>query len=200
LNNSKDKRKRALLQWATPAMALGQSVKVAWLTWAFRPARPKQGAPPIPHLCEALRLNPVDRWRVVEEGGARELALEVRVPTWGTGGAGAHRGGHAAANQVSGGEPKTASRRRGGGRRLGVRGAAKSSGGGRCGDGGAHRWPEVALDGKAASANEVGGQLSASTVPCDGQWLSGQLGVAQRRTRAVCGGKCFGAWSRGARR
>jgi hypothetical protein len=44
-----------------------------------------------------------------------------------------------------------ASQRRGGERRIGVRGAVVSSGRGRCSDGGAHRWPEVALNGKAAS-------------------------------------------------
>jgi hypothetical protein len=65
---------------------------------------------------------------VAGEGGARELALEVRVSIWGIGGGGAHRGGLTAAKQVGGGEPATASQRRGGGRRLGVRGAAVSSG------------------------------------------------------------------------
>jgi hypothetical protein len=52
--------------------------------------------------------------------------------------------------------------------RLGVHGAVVSSGGGLCSDRGARRWPEVALDGKAASANEGGGRLGASTVPCGG--------------------------------
>jgi hypothetical protein len=47
----------------------------------------------------------------------------------------------------------------------------------------------VALDGKAASANEGGNRLSASTGPCGGQWLSGRLGMAKRRTRAVRGGQ-----------
>jgi hypothetical protein len=68
--------------------------------------------------------------------------------------------------------------------------SAVSSGVGRCGDRAARRWPEVALDGKAASANEEGGWLSASIVPCGGQWLSGLLGMAQRHTRAVRGGQC----------
>jgi hypothetical protein len=45
----------------------------------------------------------------------------------------------------------------------------------------------VALDGKVASANEGGGRLGASTVPCSGRWLNGRLGVAQRRMRAVHG-------------
>jgi hypothetical protein len=71
-----------------------------------------------------------------------------------------------------------------------------SSGGSRYGDRGSRRWPEVALDGKAASANEGGGQLGASTVSCSGRWL----GMAQRRMRAVRGGRSFGAWGRGARR
>jgi hypothetical protein len=84
----------------------------------------------------------------------------------------------------------TAGQRRGGGRRLRVHGAAVSSGGGCCGDRGAHRWPKVALDGKAASANEGGGRLGASTVPCGGRWLSDWHGVDQRRTRAVRGGQC----------
>jgi hypothetical protein len=64
-----------------------------------------------------------------------------------------------------------------------------SSDGGHCGDGGARRWMEVALDGKAASANEGGGWLSASMVPCGGQWLSGRPGMAQRHMRAVRSGQ-----------
>jgi hypothetical protein len=92
----------------------------------------------------------------------------VRVPIWGIGGGGAHRGGLTAVTQVSSGEPGTAGQRRGGERRLGVRGAVVSSGGGRCGDGGARRWPEVALDGRVASAIEGGGWLSASMIACGG--------------------------------
>jgi hypothetical protein len=69
------------------------------------------------------------------EGGARELAPEVRVPIWCIGSGEAHRGGLTAVKQVGSGEPATAGRRRGGGHRLGVRGAAVSSGGARCGDG-----------------------------------------------------------------
>jgi hypothetical protein len=122
-------------------------------------------------------------------GGARELALEMRVPIWGIGSGGAHRGGLAVRKHVGGGEPVMAGRRRGGGCRLRVHGEAVSSSGGCCGGGGARRWSEVALDGKAASANEGGDQLSASTGPCGGQWLSGRLGVAKRRTRAVRGGQ-----------
>jgi hypothetical protein len=53
-----------------------------------------------------------------------------------------------------------------------------SSGGGHCGDGGAHRWSEVALDEKVTSTSEGGGRLGASTVSCGGWWLNGQLGVA----------------------
>jgi hypothetical protein len=83
-----------------------------------------------------------------------------------------------AVKQVSGGEPATVGRRRGGGHWLGVRGVAVSSGRGRCGDGGARRWPEVVLDRKVASANEGGGRLGASTVPCRGWWLGGRLGMA----------------------
>jgi hypothetical protein len=133
------------------------------------------------------------------EGGVRELAPEVRVPIWGIGDGGTHRGGLTAVTQVGGGEPATASRRRGGEHRLGVCGAAVSSGRGCCGDRGACRWSEVAFDGKAASTIVGGGWLRASTVSCDGRWLSGRLGVAQRRTRVVRGGQHFGAWSRGVR-
>jgi hypothetical protein len=125
---------------------------------------------------------------VAGEGGARELAREVSILIWGIGSGGAHHVGLTAVKQVGDGEPMTAGRRRGGGHWLGVRGAAVSSGGGRCGDGGAHRWPEVALDGKAISANEGGGQLSVSAVHCKGRWPSGWLGVAQRHTRAMRGG------------
>jgi hypothetical protein len=94
---------------------------------------------------------------VAGEGGARELAPEVRVSIWGIGGGGAHRGGLAAAMQVSCGDPATAGRRRGGECRLKDRGAAVSSGGGRCGDGGARRWPEVALNRKVAMTTVGGG-------------------------------------------
>jgi hypothetical protein len=103
------------------------------------------------------RPNPADRLRLAGEGGARELALEVRVPIWSTGGGGAHCGGLTAAKQVSSGEQAMAGRRRGGGCQLGVHGAVVSSSGDRCLDGGACRWSEVALDGKAASAHEGGG-------------------------------------------
>jgi hypothetical protein len=93
--------------------------------------------------------------------------------------------------QVGGREPAMAGPRRGrgGGHRLGVRGAVVSSGEGHGGGGGARRWSEVALDGKAASANEGGGWLSASMGPCGGQWLSGRLGVAQRCMRALRSGQ-----------
>jgi hypothetical protein len=164
-------------------------VKTAWPTWAFQPARPKQGSSPVLHRCAVRRLNPADRRRVAGEGGAREQALEVRVPIWGIGSGGAHCGGLVVVKQVSSGEPVTAGWRRGGERRLGVHRAAVSSGGGRCSDGGARRWPEVALDGRVASPTKGGGQLSASTISCGGRWLSGQLGVVQRRTRAVRGGR-----------
>jgi hypothetical protein len=40
---------------------------------------------------------------VAGEGGAREQALKLKVPIWGIGGRGAHRGGLVAATQVSGG-------------------------------------------------------------------------------------------------
>jgi hypothetical protein len=57
--------------------------------------------------------SPADRRRVAGEGGARELALEVRVQIWGIGSGGAHRGGLAAVKQVGGGEEMAASRSRG---------------------------------------------------------------------------------------
>jgi hypothetical protein len=170
----------------------------AHLVTAFpsQPTRPfgprwNRGAPPplIPHRRAARRPNPVDRRRVGGGGGARGLVLEVRVPIWGIGSGGAHHGRPAAVQQVGGGELVTACRRRGWGRRLGVRGATVSSGGGRCGGGGARRWPEVALDGKAASTNDGGVWLGASTGPCGGQWLCGRLGMAQRHARAVHGGQ-----------
>jgi hypothetical protein len=82
------------------------------------------------------------------------------------------------AKQVSGGDLAMAGRRRGGWHRLGVRGAAVGSGGGRCSDGGACRWPKVALDEEVTSTNEGGGRLGASMVPSCGRWLSGRLGVA----------------------
>jgi hypothetical protein len=137
---------------------------------------------------------------VAGEGGVRELTPEVRVPIWGIGSGGAHRGGLTVVKQVGGGEPVTTGRRRGGERRHRVRGVAVSSGGGRCVNRGARLWLEVALDGEAASTTEVGGRLGASTVTCCRRWLSGRLGVVQRRTREVRGGRCFGAWSSGARR
>jgi hypothetical protein len=108
-----------------------------------------------------------------------------------------------AAKQVSGGEPATAGRRRGGGRLLRVHGAVVSSGGGRCSDGGALRWPEVVLNGKAALATEGGGRLGAPTVPCEEQWLSDRLGVAQRCTKVHESGvrwPALDAWSKGGRR
>jgi hypothetical protein len=105
---------------------------------------------------------------VVGGGGARELALEVRVPIWGIGSGGAHRGGLVAATQVGGGELVTVGQRRGGEHRLGVRGATMSSGGGRCSGRGARRWSEVALNRKVTSTNEGDDRLDASTGPCGG--------------------------------
>jgi hypothetical protein len=153
----------------------------------------------LPRSSPARRLNPADRRQASGEGGAREQAPEVRVPIWGICGGGAHRGGLTAAMQVGRGEPTMAGGRRGGERWLGVHGAVVSSGGGCCGDRGACRWPEVALDGRVASATKGGGRLVASTVACGGWWFSGRLGVAQRRMRAVWGGRRFSAWSRGVR-
>jgi hypothetical protein len=128
-----------------------------------------------------------------------EQALEVRTPIWGIGGGGAHHGGLAAAMQVGSGEPATVGRKRGGEHRLGVHGAAVSSGRGHCGDGGAHRWPEVALDGKAVSTTEGGGRLGASTVSCGRRWLSGLLAWLRgaREWCGVVGASTLGAEERG---
>jgi hypothetical protein len=98
-------------------------VKAVWPTWALWP-RTKQGSPP-PHF-------PPTR------GSSAELS--VRVPIWGIGSAGAHRGGLVAMKQVGCGVPVTAGQRRGGGHRLGVRGAVVSSSRGCCGGEGARRW------------------------------------------------------------
>jgi hypothetical protein len=149
----------------------------------------KQGSPA---HSSPVRGLPVESSRPAASGRVRRCqgaSPRGEGPDLGIGSGGAHRGRLAAVKQVASGEPAMAGQRRGGGRRLGVRGAAVSSGGGHCCDGGAHRWPEVALDGKAASTNEGGGRLGASTVPCGGRWLSGRLGVAQRHTRAVRDGQ-----------
>jgi hypothetical protein len=113
----------------TPCGVRPSRVKVVWPTWAFWPEA-KQGNPPVPHQRAACRLNPADRQRVAGGGGAKDLSLEMGVPIWGIGSEGAHRGGLAAAKQVSGWELATAGRRRGGGRRLMGRRAAQCQGGG----------------------------------------------------------------------
>jgi hypothetical protein len=174
-----------------------------WPTWDFRPGT-KQGstAPPlIPHRRVVRRPNLADRQRVAGGGGAKELALEVRIPIWCKGRGRAHLGGLAVVKQVGSGEPATAGWRRGGGCCLRVCGVVVSSDEGRCSDGGVCQWLEVALDRKAASANEGGGRLGASTGPSGGQWLSDRLGVVaiarcleQRRTM-----RCRAEWA-GARR
>jgi hypothetical protein len=177
------------LQWATTAVALGPAGESGLAHLALL-ARDKTREPP--PQSSLARGSSAESGRPAVSGRgrrSRELLLEVRVPICGIGSGGAHRGGLAVVKQVGGGEPAMAGRRRGGGCWLRVRGAAVSSGEGRCGDGGACWWPEVALDGKATSANEGGGRLGASTVPCGGRWLSDRLGVAQRRTRAVRGGQ-----------
>jgi hypothetical protein len=56
-------------------------------TWVLRPGT-KQGSPHSP----PARGSPADRWRLATGGGARELALEVRVPIWNIGSGEAHRG------------------------------------------------------------------------------------------------------------
>jgi hypothetical protein len=154
------------LQWATPAVAIDPADENGSAHLGLSARSTKTGELPILHWRPAHRPNPADGRRVAGEGGVRELALEVRVPIWGTGGDGAHHGGLVVVKQIGGGEPTTVGRRRARGRRLRVRGAVVSSGGSHCGDGGACRWPELALNGKAASASEGGGRLVASTVPC----------------------------------
>jgi hypothetical protein len=47
----------------------------------------------------------------------------------------------------------------------------------------------VVLVRKVASTIEGGDRLSASTHPSGGQWLSGRLGLAHRRMRAVRSGQ-----------
>jgi hypothetical protein len=79
LNNSKDKRKIAMLQWATLAVVLGPA-----------------GENGLAHLGLLARS--------VETG---ELAPEVGVPIWGIGGGGAHHGGLAAVKKVDSGERAT---------------------------------------------------------------------------------------------
>jgi hypothetical protein len=59
----------------------------------------KQGSPPFLHRRTAHRPNPADRRRVAREGGAKELAPEVRVLIWCIDSRGAHRGGLAAVKQ-----------------------------------------------------------------------------------------------------
>jgi hypothetical protein len=189
LNNSKDKRKIALLQWATLAVALGPVGKNDLAHLGLSALSVEIGELPHSSLAHG---SPAESGRPAASGRGRRCqgaSPEVRVPIWGIGGGGAHRGGLAAVKQVISGEPTMAGRRRGGERRVRVRVAAVSSGEGRCGDGGARRWPKVALDGRAASTTEGGGRIGASTVGCGGRWLSSRLGMAQRRMRAVRGGR-----------
>jgi hypothetical protein len=174
-------------------------MKADWPTWAFWLGM-KQGSsthspPARGSLAESGR--PAASGWVRRRQGASHGG---EGPDLGIGSGGAHRGGLAMVKQVGGGEPATAGQRRCGGRRLRVRGAVVSLGGGCCCDGGARRWSKVVLYGRATSENEGGGQLGASTVLCSGRWLRGRLGVAQRRTRVVHGGQRFGTWSRGKRR
>jgi hypothetical protein len=135
LNNLKEKRQIVLLQWATRAVALGPAGESGLAHLGLSARSAETGELPIPHRLATRRPNLADQRRVAREGGARELAPEVRVPIWGTGSGGAHRGGLVVVKQSGGGELATAGRRRGGGRRLRVRGAVVSSSGGRCSDG-----------------------------------------------------------------
>jgi hypothetical protein len=85
LNNSKDKRKRLLLQWATPTVALGLAGESGLAHLGLSAWDEIVVPPPIPHRRTARQLNPTNWWRVAGEGGAGELALEVRAPIWGIG-------------------------------------------------------------------------------------------------------------------
>jgi hypothetical protein len=175
LNILKDKRKIALLQWATPAVALCLAGESGLVHLGLSALSAETGDPPIPPLA---RGSPAESGRPVVSGlgrrcqgaspGGEGLDLVRRQRR-------AHRGRLAVVKQVGGHEPAMASQRRGGGRRLGVRRAVVSLGGGHCSNRGARRWPEVVLNGKAALAYEGGGRLSASTVPCAGQWSAVSL-------------------------
>jgi hypothetical protein len=200
LNNSKDKRKIALLQWPTLAIALGPSDENGLAHLGLSARYVKTGE--FPHSPPGRGL-PADSGRPAVSGRGRrcqgaspegegpDLGHRRRrgSPWWARGGDASRRW-----------ESAMAGRRRCGEHRLGVRGAAVSSGGCRYSDRGARRWLEVALDGRAAPTTKGGGQLGASTVACGEQWLSGWLGMAQRRMRAVRGCRRFSAWSRGVRR
>jgi hypothetical protein len=138
-----------LLEWAKPTWP-----QPSWPSPQGLSARGRSRGVPIPHRRVARQPNPEDRRQVAGEGSAKEVALEMMVPIWGIGDGGAHRGELVAAKQVSGGEPVMAGRRRGGGRWLGVRGAAVSSSGGRCGGRRARWWPEEAGAGEVLTAEE----------------------------------------------
>jgi hypothetical protein len=89
----KEKRKIVLLQWATRAVALGPAGESGLAHLGLSARSAETGELPIPHQLATRRPNLADQRRVAREGGARELAPEVRVPIWGTGSGGAHRGG-----------------------------------------------------------------------------------------------------------
>jgi hypothetical protein len=97
--------------------------------------------------------------------------------------------GSRAVKQVGGGEPATVGQRRAGGRQLGVRGAAMSSGGGRCNDGGARRWCSTGR--RSRQMKEVGGSVLQQFLAEDG---GSEVHKSGARWPAL------GAWSRGGRR
>jgi hypothetical protein len=126
-------------------------MKMVWPTWAFRPARLKQGR----HCHGAGRRlrQPIpvsQRPRVGGEEGEehhRTRGTQIR----GVGKVGAHRERSSTVTHSSGGQSTTIGRRGGGGRWLGGRGVAVSSNVGRGGEGipgERSEWPvcAVALD------------------------------------------------------
>jgi hypothetical protein len=189
LNNSKDKRKTALLQWATFAVALGLAGENGLAQLGLSACSTETGEFP---RSSPTHGSPADIGRPAVSGRGRRCqgaSPGGKDPDLG------HRWRRGSlfwardSDAISGGEPTIAGRRRGGEHQLGVRGAAVSSGGGRCVDGGARRWPDVALDGRASLVTKGGGRLSALTVACGGRWLRGRLVVAKRHMRAVRGGR-----------
>jgi hypothetical protein len=158
LNNSKDKRKTTLLQWATLAIALGPTDENGMAQLGLSARSAEAG--------ELPRSSPA-------RGSSADF-VRPAVSGWGRRCQGASPGG---------GEPATAGRRRGGELQLRVHGAAVSSGGGRCGDGGARRWP--ATGGRPQQPKEAAGSVLRQLLAADG---GSSAGLAWRRgTRGRCG-------------
>jgi hypothetical protein len=82
----------ALLLWATPTVALGPA-RLGFLGPLGLSSRGHRTGESIPFSLSALhRWISADRQRLTEQGGAEEGAHVERVPIWGLGGRGAHRG------------------------------------------------------------------------------------------------------------